>query len=336
MKKKTTLLALLFLTINGFTQTQNVLNFLDDCTWYTEKFISPSTDAAVYISGANWMTTAKKRKLFSVNFSAHANLFFIPNQDRDFQIKSADFKFFAIKDLYGNTVQEATVPTVFGGEGKYKLVGQLGGQPLSLDTPIGISRESAPYPYFQTSISLWKGFELSAKFTPNLKYKELQYQVYGVGIKHNFSQYFKKIEAKKIYFSALLAISKEQVTSHYIDATTPFGTLGLNTITGKVKTYQLQLSVSKAWKNFELIASTINTSSDFEYVLTGERGTIEDIIPVQSILNDKLKSIYATKYNSIFELSGRYKMKNFYLQSSVTIGKFVNTGLALQYEFNTK
>lgn len=337
MIKKNISLAFLFLTFNGFSQlSQNVINFLDDCTLITDRFITPSTDAAVYISAANWMTTAKKRQLYSFNVSLYANLFFIPSQNRDYQINQSEFKFFTIKDPSGNIVQQATVPTVFGGEGKYRLVGQLAGQPLSLDAPSGVNREVVPYPYMQAAVGLWKGFELTAKFTPNLKYKELEYQIYGVGVKHNFSQYFKKMEAKKIFFSGLIAYSKEQVTSRYIDATTPYGTLGLNTITGKVKTYQLQFSVSKEWKNFELIASTINTSSSFEYFLSGPRGTIEDIIPVQSILNKNLETINATKINSFAELSGRYKIKNIYLQSSVTFGKFVNTGFALQYEFNSK
>jgi hypothetical protein len=336
MKKKITLLLIVIISNVSEIRAQGLTEFLDDCTWYTDKFITPSTDAAVYISGANWMYTAKKRKLYSVVFSAHANLFFVPTDGREFQIKKSDFKFFNIKDSGGNLVNEAIVPTAYGGVGNYKLTGSLLGQPLNLDTPSGINRESVPYPYIQASVGLWKGFELTAKYTPNITYKELQYQVYGVGLKHNLSQYFKKIEAKNIYFSALFALSKEQVTTRYINATTPFGTLGLNTITGKVQTYQMQTSASKAWKNFELIASTINTSSKFEYVLTGERGTIEDIYPVQATLNDKLRSIYATKFNSIFEISGRYKINNFYLQSSVTIGKFINTGLSLQYEFNTK
>ncbi len=336
--KKITLIIIIIFTISTEIKAQGLDEFLDDCTWYTDKFITPSTDAAVYISGANWMYSAKKRKLYSVVFSAHANLFFVPTSDRVFQIKKSDFKFFSIKDLNGNFVNEATVPTAYGGVGNYKLTGSLYGQPINLETPRGINRESVPYPYIQASVGLWKGFELTAKFTPNITYKELQYQVYGVGVKHNLSQYFKKIEAKKIYISTLFAVSKEQVTTRYLDATTPFGTLGLNTITGKVNAYQLQLSASKAWKNFELIASTINSRSDIEYVLTGPKGTIEELynIPVQTTLNEKLKSIYATKYNSIFELSGRYKMKNFYLQSSLTVGKFVNTGLSLQYEFNTK
>ena len=73
--------------------------------------------------------------------------------------------------------------------------------------------------------------------------------------------------------------------------------------------------------------------SNFKYSLTGERGQIEDAIPVQYILNEKLKEIYKTKYNYMGEISGRYQFSKIYVQSSVAFGKFVNTNISVQYEF---
>jgi len=50
-------------------------------------------------------------------------------------------------------------------------------------------------------------------------------------------------------------------------------------------------------------------------------------------LNEKLKDIYKSKVNSIWEIAGRYQFNKFYVQSSVAFGKFVNTNLSVQYEF---
>lgn len=337
MKKSFTLILTILISNISFAQSPTVNAFLDDATWYTDKFITPSTDAAVYICSANWITTAKKQKLYTVNFSVYANLFFVPKNDRDFTINNNNFKFFTIKDNAGNIINgDVAVPTVFGNDTQYKMEGTFESAPVKLDTPQGINRETVPYPYFHASISLWKGFDLSTKFSTKLKYNELQYQVYGFGVKHNFSQYFKKMEARKMYLSSLLAFSKEQVSSRFINANTPYGTLGLNEITGKVSTWQLQFSGSKEWKNFELVSSIINNYSSFEYILTGERGTIEDLIPVQSILNDKLKGIYTNKFNIFYEISGRYKFNDFYIQSSLDFGKFFSASLSLQYDFNAK
>lgn len=336
MKKYFTLLIIVAASNFATAQTQNIENFLSDATLITDKFITPSTDAAVYICSANWMTTAKKRKLYSVNFSVYANLFIVPKTDRDFLLKQSDLKFFTrIRTSSLQDVTEANVSTAFGNDTQYYLSGgYLGGSEVKLDTPAGINRESIPYPYIQSSIGLWGGTELAVKFSPKLTYKALNYEIYGLGIKHNISQYFKKMEAKNIYISQLISYSKEEATSNFIDVTTALGTLGLNKITGKVDTWQYQLSASKEWKKFELIGSVINNYSNFQYILTGPKGTIEEIYPVQSILNTKFESIYAKKWNVIFELSGRYKMQNFYLQASATFGKFVSTGLSAQYEFD--
>ena len=81
-----------------------------------------------------------------------------------------------------------------------------------------------------------------------------------------------------------------------------------------------------------MVSSIINTS-DFKYVLSGDRGQIEDFIPVQYIFNEKLKEIYKTKINFIGEISGRYQISKFYVQTSLAFGKFVNTNLSIQYEF---
>jgi hypothetical protein len=63
--------------------------FLTDATFYSEKYITPATDAAVYQASSNWMTSPKKRKLYDVTLSLHGNLFFVPKRDRSFEIKTS-------------------------------------------------------------------------------------------------------------------------------------------------------------------------------------------------------------------------------------------------------
>ena len=81
------------------------------------------------------------------------------------------------------------------------------------------------------------------------------------------------------------------------------------------------------------MVSSITNTSNFKYVLSGERGQIEDFIPVQYVFNEKLKEIYKTKFNYIGEISGRYQFSKIYVQTSLAFGKFVNTNLSVQYEF---
>ncbi|MEC4005421.1 DUF6588 family protein [Flavobacterium sp. SUN052] len=323
----------LIFSCKSFSQTaqtfEEIGRFLNDATLYSEKYITPATDGAVYQASAGWMTSPKKRKLYDVTLGLYGNVFFVPKRDRNFQISNSDFSFFTIENQ-----TSVTVPTALGNDTQYYLVGQIDNNEVRMQTPKGVNQETVVYPYLQGSISLWKGFEVVGKYSTKVKLKRGDYQVYGFGLKHNFSQYFKSLEKKKINLAALLAFSKENISFDFIDTYTSYGNLGINRITGKVDTWQLQFSASKEWKKFELMASAISNRSDFKYMLTGERGQIEDVIPVQYILNEKLRDIYKTKYNYIAEISGRYQFSKIYVQTSLAFGKFVNTNISVQYEFN--
>jgi hypothetical protein len=307
--------------------------FLEDAIFYSNKYITPATDAAVYQSSSAWMTSPKKRKLYDVTLSIHGNTFFVPNRDRTFEIKNSDFSFFSIQNSNSEPISSAIVPTTLGGYSGNYFVGSIDGNEIKIKAPKGVDDNEIIYPYFQGSISLWKGFEVMGKFSTKVKLKKSDYQVYGFGIKHNFSQFIKSFVNNKINFATMIALSKEDVSFDFLDVQTPYGSLGINKITGLVDTWQFQVSGSKEWKKFELMFSVISNKSDFKYKLSGERGSIEDVIPVQYIFNEKLKDIYKSKFNTIGEISGRYQFSKIYVQTSFAFGKFVNTNLSLQYEF---
>jgi hypothetical protein len=166
-----------------------------------------------------------------------------------------------------------------------------------------------------------------------VKLKKGRYQVYGAGLKHNLSQYFPKLEAKKLYLSAFTGFSKEEISFNFLDTETPYGSLGLNEISGFVKTVQFQLNFSKQWNKFELMSALIINSSDITYEVGGPKGEIEAVLPVQYIINKKLEDLYTTKTNTLGEISGRYQIGKIYIQSAIAFGKFVNTNLSVQYEF---
>ncbi|WP_245594760.1 DUF6588 family protein [Flavobacterium limnosediminis] len=307
---------------------QDVENLLNDALFYSDQYITPATDAAVYQAASGWITSPKKRKLWDVTLGLHSNVFFVPKRDRSFEIKNSDFTFFQIE---GAT--SATVPTALGDDSQVYLVGDLDGEQIRLKTPEGVNQETIFYPYLQGSIGLWYGTEFVAKFSPKTKLKKGDYQVYGFGLKHNFSQYFKNLEPRKIHLSALVAYSKEDISFDFITIPTQYGSLGINQLNGLVDTWQFQLNGSKEFKNFELMGGLIVNTSKFRYIVGGEKGEIEELIPLQDILNMKLEEISKTKTNVIGEISGRYQIKKVFLQPVIGFGKFVNTNFSIQYEF---
>jgi hypothetical protein len=303
-------------------------NLVNDAIFFTDKYITPATDGAVYQAAAGWMDTPKKKNLWDFSLGFHINTFLVPQSDRKFSIANSDFSFF--------TIQESTTaetPSALGNRDYVTLVGTLDGEQVLLKTPEGINRETVIYPYLQAALGLPYGTELIAKFSPRTTLKNVEYQVYGLGLKHNLSQYFKSIENKKVHCAALFAYSREDISVAFLDVQTAYGNLGLNSLNSLIDTWQLQFNAAKEFKKLELSAGLIMNASDFEYAVNGEKGEIENIIPLQQILNNKLKSIYKSKNNYIGEVAGRYQLGHYYLQTSVAFGKFVNSNVSLQYEF---
>lgn len=303
-------------------------HLIDDALFYSDKYITPATDAAIYQASSGWVTTPKKRELWDVAIGVHTNIFFTPNRDRTFVINNSDLSFFSLEN--GTS---ATVPTAVGNKDQVYLTGQLGDSEVRLKTPQGINRDVVAYPYLQGSVALWYGTELIAKYSPKVQLKRSNYQVYGVGLKHNISQYFKKLEEKNFSLSVLAAYSKEDVNVEFLNVQTDYGTLGIDAINGLVDTWQFQMNGAKAWGNFELMGGFIVNTSNIEYRVSGERGSVEDILPLQDVLNKRLEEIYKTRVNYIGEVSAAYKIGKFNVQSILAFGKFVNTNLSLHYLF---
>lgn len=307
---------------------QQIGYLLSDALLYSQQYIVPATYAAVYQASAAWVMSPKKRKKWDVNLGLHTNIFFVPKADRTFQIQNSDFQFFEIE---GAT--SATVPTALGNDNQVYLVGELGGEQVRFKTPEGINQETVIYPYLQGGIELPYGFEFIARYSTKTKLKRGDYQVYGFGLKHNFSQYFSKMEDNKIYFSVAAIYSKEDISFDFLDINTAYGNLGINNLNGLVDTFHFQLSASKEFKRFELITNFILNHSAFEYVVSGNKGSIEEVFPVQNIINGLLKRVAKDKTNILGEISGRYQISKIYLQSSIAFGKFVNGNIGVQYQF---
>lgn len=312
------------------SQGQELGNLITDAIFFTDKYITPATDAAVYQAASGWVNTPKKATLWNVTLSLHGNVFFVPKSDRSFFLSNSDLSFFKINQ---EGVESALTPSTLGSDQYVELIGELNGSPVSLRTPEGIDREVVFYPYLQAAVGLWHGTEIIGKFSPMIKLKNVDYQVYGLGVKHNLSQYFSGLEKRNLHLSVLAAYSKEDLTVNFLDVETVYGNLGLNALNSLIDTWQFQVNASKEFKKFEFSLGLIMNTSEFEYKVNGPKGKIEEVIDLHSVLNGELKSIARTKFNCIGEISGRYQFKHFYIQQTIAFGKFANSNIALQYEF---
>lgn len=324
--------SLLLVTNISFSQLggigEDIGYLINDALFFSEKYLSPSEDAFIYQSSSGWMNSLKKRPIWKVTVGLNFNTFIVPKENRKFEINNSDFKFFTLENG-----TNATVPTAIGNDNQIYMVGQLGTEQVRIKTPEGIDQELVFYPHLFGALSVGYGTELLVKLAPKTKLKKSDYQVYGAGIKHNLDQYFKSFQKNKINLSSILSFSKETISFDFIETQSSYGSLGINRLTGDVGIWQTQISGSKEYKNYEFILGIIANSSHVKYRFTGPKGQIEETISVQSNLNEKLKELYKTRTNFIGELSCRYKLDKLFFQTSLGLGKFVNTNLALQYEF---
>jgi len=307
---------------------QQIGHLITDALFYCDQYVTPATDAAIYQASSGWVTSPKKRELWDVSLGLHTNVFFTPGRDRQFYIENSDFEFFRIEE--GTS---ATVPSSLGSDQQVHLVGTLGDSPVTLETPEGMNMEVVAYPYLQASVALWGGTELIAKYSTHVKLKKSEYQVYGFGLKHNLSQYFPSIELNNIYFAVLAGYANEDVSFSFLDITTDYGTLGINTINGIVDTWQLQLNGSKGFGRWEAMGGFIVNTSHVKYRVSGEKGTIEEILPLQDVLNQRMESIYKTRVNYIGEAAIKYNLGKFNIQTIFAFGKFANTNISIYYTF---
>lgn len=317
-----------FFTQKSKAQTVNeqIGYLLTDALFYSDQYITPATDAAVYQASSSWMNSAKKKEKWKFDLGIHVNTFFVPKKDREFKISNSDFQFFQIENA-----ETAVVPTTLGNDNQIYLVGDLDGQQVRFKTPEGINQEVVVYPYLQASLGLPYGFEVVGRYSTRTKLKKGDYQVYGLGLKHNFSQYFKKLEAKKINISFLTVYSNEEIRFDFLDVqTATFGNLGLDSFSSKINTFHFQFAVSKEIKDFEIIGSFITNVSDFNFKVYSDSS--EPSLFVDPI-NQLIPQLEETKWNAMGEISGRYQISKFYVQSSIAFGKFVNGNIGVQYQF---
>ena len=334
MKSNFVLVALFFGFVNSIhaqtaTQLEQIGYLLGDALLYSKQYLIPATDGAVYQASSAWMNTAKKREDWSVTIGLHGNTFKVPHNDRSFIINNSDFKFFEIE---GAT--SAEVPTALGNGDTFYLVGDLDGQQIRLKTPKGVDQEYITYPYVDASFALPSGTEIIGRFSYKTDLKRGDYQVYGFGIKHNLSQYFPKLGEKKINIAAMSFYSNEDINFDFLDVNTAYGNLGINNLNGIVDTYHYQLSVSKEIKRFEILGSFIVNTSDFNYVVTGDKGEIESVLPAQYIINQLLDTIQKRKTNYIGEVAVNYSLYDFNFIGTFAFGKFMNFNAGVSYKIN--
>ena len=321
-------------TAKAQNEPSDVDLFVEDMLFLADGFASPASESAAYQATAGWFSSARALEEWKVDVSIHGNAIFVPSSKKEFTINNNDFN---ILQITGD--DRAILPTAFGKgtdvqfEGQRNIViDQEDGLPVPAGTEIpissfdaidGIDKGALIYPFAQVSVGLPFGTEIGVRALPSLDIDGSEFSTYGVGLKHNFSQYFRFNDEEDLQVAAVLAYNIFDV-KYAFDPISVEQVVQLNLIDVSANVWMAEVLASKKYENFEIFGALGVAQSDFEYEFGGNGVALPLINNELVRLNDKEAQFKGDiGFNLYFD---RFK-----ISTMATAGKFVNLNLGLHF-----
>jgi len=308
----------------GFTNAQNDQDLLvEDMLLIADNFAAPAAEAAAIQSSAGWFSSASDLGEWKVEISFHGNAVFIPGSKQTKLASNADF---SVLNIQGSS--NALLPTVFGGDTDVIFEGEYLGQEFSFDAIDGLNKKLIIHPFPQVTVGLPYGTEVALRFVPRVTIDNVGVSTSGIGLKHNFAQYFKYSRPDDFQVAVVLTYSKIDIDYEYTPieiSSSGVNVLNLNRIDVNADLWLLQALASKLYGDFEVFGAMGVTSSNFDYSMGG--GGV--LLPT---LNDKLGGLGGNDVKFKADLGFNYYIGNFKISSAFTAGSFFNANLGLHYK----
>lgn len=311
------------LLIFGRTHAQNDEELLiEDMLLIADNFAAPGAEAAAIQSSAGWFTSARDLGKWKVEISLHGNAVFVPGSKQTKLASNADF---SILNIEGSS--NALLPTVFGGDTDVVFEGSFLGQEFSFDAIDGLDKKVLIHPFPQVTVGLPYGTEVALRYVPRVTINNIGVSTSGIGLKHNFAQYFKYSRPEDFQVAAVVTYSNIIIDYAYkpiqINAS-GVNVLELNRIDVEADLWLLQALVSKLYDDFEVFGALGVTSSNFDYSMGGGGSLLPR-------LNNELVALGGSEVKFKGDLGFNYYIGNFKISSAFTAGSFFNANLGLHY-----
>lgn len=319
--KKPFLLILVFISGNSFAQLipEEGQQIVDDLLFLADGFASPASESAAYQATASWFTSARALEPWKVDVSLHGNALFVPSSKKQFTVNSGDFGNLTINDGDGG----AQVPTAFGGGSEVMFNGSFMGEEFSFQAIEGIDKGALIYPFAQVSVGLPYGFQVGVRALPGLEIDGAEFSTYGVGLKHNFSQYFRFNDEDDLQIAGILAYDIFDVKYEFEQISVP-DLVNLNLIDVSAGVWMAEVMASKKYENFEIFGALGVAQSDFEYEFGGDGIALGLVNTNLATLNDKEAQFKG-------DIGFNLYFNKFKISTMATAGKFVNVNLGLHF-----
>lgn len=320
MKKIYFLLTALFISHSAAFAQDDVSDFIDDVLVIGGRFSEPAAEGAAYQASAGWFSSAVPLEKWDFRISLHGNALFVPSDKKEFHLSNSDLKILKIQGA-----ENADLPTAFGGASSVILKGEIkiGGQTIAepeFQAIEGIGRNYVPHAFLQAAVGVSAGTEITVRAMPEVTIDGVTASTYGLGAKHNLSQYFGYVYPEDFQLAVGASYSKLKVGYEF----EPKGAeevVVLDKIDVDANLFMAELIGSKRWGIFELFGAAGAMNSNFSYTFGGT-GEVD-------LVNTQVDKLEDSKMQFKGDLGFNLHFGRFRLSSMATLGDFFNANVGL-------
>ncbi len=318
--KSTLLLFLLLISNLSFAQG-DVDALIDDMLLIADNFAAPGAEGATLQGSAGWFSSASTLEKWQVEVSVHGNALFVPSSKKNKLISNRDFN-----NLTISGASNALLPTVYGGDTDAVYQGSIFGQDFEFDAIDGLDKGVVLHAFPQITVGLPFKTEIAVRYLPEVFINDVGISTYGVGLKHNFSQYiYKRFKPEDFQFALIANYSNFQADYKFLPIDIEIA--NLNRINVDANMYNVQLIGSKLYENFEVMGGVGYTNSNFDYAFGGTGASL-------STLNDQLGALGNSEGKFKGNIGFNYYANKFKFSTVFSASGLFNANVGLHYRLN--
>jgi hypothetical protein len=195
-------------SIYSQAQIEYIFAARDDASTYVKQYLNPAINGIMYDLNSGWFSRAKTHKKFGFDLTFTSSFAMIPDDEKQFQFVEADYNNLSLQG--GN----ASLPTIAGEKTDSVLEYNVLGNTFTIDALDGYGNRwlkelfiplVVPMPMIQGGLGLPFNTDVKVRFFPKTEREGVAFYLYGLGVKHDISQYF--IDSKIFTISGLAAFT---------------------------------------------------------------------------------------------------------------------------------
>ena len=273
---------------------------------------------------------AKETLHFEVSFVANAT--FVSSDKQNFTLDVNDYNYITFPD--GS--QSKQIGTVFGENNPEQIVNveyetDNGTETTQITLPQGLGGSNinfVPTAYLQGSLGLVKGFEVKARFLPEVDYEGAKTKFYGAALQHEFTSWIAGEKLLPIAISGLVGYNRIE-GSYELEQTTVQGSN--QTINSEMNSWMFSAIASTKLPVINFYAGLGYVSGNAKTYLEGSYTIDEGPLEGQTLVNPYSVNTEVGGVNAT--LGFKLKLAFFRLNASYSFQEYQNVNLGINFGY---